>query len=68
MAFWPSQNSRGTVFASSSALFEGRVALGPAGQSPTSHLFLNEKGARVTENTLGRRLWEFVELMGHSDL
>ena len=32
----------------------------PVGQSPTPHLFLNEKGKRVTENTLRRRLYKWV--------
>jgi site-specific recombinase XerD len=36
-----------------------RDELLPAGASST-HLFLNEKGARVTENTLRRRLYKWV--------
>ena len=31
-----------------------------AGEVPRPHLFLNEKGARVTENTLRRRLYKWV--------
>jgi len=31
-----------------------------AGEAPPPHLFLNEKGARVTENTLRRRLYGWV--------
>jgi len=37
-----------------------RDELVPAGEAPTPHLFLNEKGARVTENTLRRRLYGWV--------
>ncbi len=33
---------------------------GSGGEAPSSHLFLNEKGARVTENTLRRRLYKWV--------
>lgn len=31
-----------------------------AGEAPDPHLFLNEKGRRVTENTLRRRLYKWV--------
>ena len=31
-----------------------------SGEAPPAHLFLNEKGARVTENTLRRRLYKWV--------
>jgi integrase/recombinase XerD len=34
------------------------------GQAPLSHLFLNEKGERVTENTLRRRLYGWVRKSG----
>ena len=37
-----------------------RDELIPAGVVLTSHLFLNEKGGRVTENTLRRRLYKWV--------
>ena len=37
-----------------------RDGLVPAGASPPPNLFLNEKGARVTENTLRRRLYKWV--------
>ncbi|MGF1472946.1 MAG: tyrosine-type recombinase/integrase [Rubrobacteraceae bacterium] len=37
-----------------------REDLVPAGATPKSHLFLNEKGKRVTENTLRRRLYKWV--------
>ena len=39
-----------------------REELSPAGagKSPPPHLFLNEKGSRVTENTLRRRLYAWV--------
>ena len=33
---------------------------GPAAQTPAPYLFLNEKGQRVTENTLRRRLYKWV--------
>ena len=33
---------------------------GSGGEAPPPHLFLNEKGARVTENTLRRRLYKWV--------
>ncbi len=36
----------------------------PAGKAPPPHLFLNEKGARVTENTLRRRLYGWVRKSG----
>ena len=45
-----------------------RGELGPAGgtgqEPPPPHLFLNEKGARVTENTLRRRLYGWVRKSG----
>jgi integrase/recombinase XerD len=34
------------------------------GQAPLPHLFLNEKGSRVTENTLRRRLYSWVRKSG----
>ncbi len=34
------------------------------GEAPPPHLFLNEKGARVTENTLRRRLYGWVRKSG----
>ncbi len=37
-----------------------RGELVPVGSAPPPHLFLNEKGARVTENTLRRRLYKWV--------
>jgi len=37
-----------------------RDGLLPAGEVPPPHLFLNEKGIRVTENTLRRRLYKWV--------
>ncbi len=37
-----------------------REELALPGQSPPSHLFLNEKGGRVTENTVRRRLYGWV--------
>ena len=36
----------------------------PGQQTPPPHLFLNEKGARVTENTLRRRLYGWVRNSG----
>ena len=36
----------------------GELAL--AGEAPSTHLFLNDKGVRVTENTLRRRLYKWV--------
>ena len=39
-----------------------RDELIPAGEIPTSYLFLNEKGIRVTENTLRRRLYKWVRV------
>ena len=42
-----------------------REELVPAsGEAPPPHLFLNEKGARVTENTLRRRLYGWVRKSG----
>lgn len=37
-----------------------REDLVPAGEIPAPYLFLNEKGKRVTENTLRRRLYKWV--------
>ena len=37
-----------------------RDGLVPAGEVPPAHLSLNEKGARVMENTLRRRLYKWV--------
>lgn len=37
-----------------------RDQLVPVGETTPSHLFLNEKGQRVTENTLRRRLYKWV--------
>ena len=37
-----------------------REDLVPPGESPIPYLFLNEKGGRVTENTLRRRLYKWV--------
>jgi integrase/recombinase XerD len=36
------------------------------GETPPPHLFLNDKGARVTENTLRRRLYSWVRKSGIS--
>jgi integrase/recombinase XerD len=36
----------------------------PPGKTPPPHLFLNEKGERVTENTLRRRLYSWVHKSG----
>ncbi len=41
-----------------------RDGLVPPGAAPPPHLFLNEKGARVTENTLRRRLYKWVRQSG----
>jgi integrase/recombinase XerD len=41
-----------------------RDDLVPAGKTPPPHLFLNEKGSRVTENTLRRRLYGWVRRSG----
>jgi integrase/recombinase XerD len=41
-----------------------RDDLVPAGKTPLPHLFLNEKGERVTENTLRRRLYSWVRKSG----
>ena len=43
---------------------EDLVATGEPGEAPPPHLFLNEKGARVTENTLRRRLYGWVRKSG----
>jgi site-specific recombinase XerD len=37
-----------------------RDELALAGEAPSTHLFLNDKGVRVTENTLRRRLYKWV--------
>ncbi len=39
---------------------KSREELVSLGEHPSPHLFLNEKGARVTENTLRRRLYKWV--------
>src|SRR5215204_613121 len=36
----------------------------PIGEAPPPHLFLNEKGERVTQNTLRRRLYAWVRKSG----
>jgi site-specific recombinase XerC len=41
-----------------------RDELVPAAAAPPPHLFLNEKGERVTENTLRRRLYSWVRKSG----
>jgi site-specific recombinase XerD len=41
-----------------------RDELVPPGEGPLPHLFLNEKGTRVTENTLRRRLYSWVRKSG----
>jgi integrase/recombinase XerD len=41
-----------------------RVNLVPPGKTSPPHLFLNEKGKRVTENTLRRRLYSWVRKSG----
>ena len=41
-----------------------RDDLVPAGETPPPHLFVNEKGERVTENTLRRRLYKWVRQSG----
>jgi integrase/recombinase XerD len=41
-----------------------RDDLVPPGQAPLPYLFLNEKGSRVTENTLRRRLYSWVRKSG----
>ncbi|HEY6579771.1 MAG TPA: tyrosine-type recombinase/integrase, partial [Rubrobacter sp.] len=41
-----------------------RDELVPPGEVPLPHLFLNEKGTRVTENTLRRRLYSWVRKSG----
>ena len=41
-----------------------RDDLVPAGKTPPPYLFLNEKGERVTENTLRRRLYSWVRKSG----
>jgi integrase/recombinase XerD len=43
---------------------KARGDLAPAGKPPPSHLFLSEKGERVTENTLRRRLYSWVRKSG----
>ncbi len=42
----------------------GELAAPGQGAPPPPHLFLNEKGARVTENTLRRRLYGWVRKSG----
>jgi integrase/recombinase XerD len=44
--------------------FKVRDELIPVGKAPLSHLFLSEKGERVTENTLRRRLYGWVRKSG----
>jgi site-specific recombinase XerD len=41
-----------------------REELVPADKTPPPYLFLNEKGSRVTENTLRRRLYSWVRKSG----
>jgi integrase/recombinase XerD len=41
-----------------------RDDLMPNGETPPTHLFLNDKGERVTENTLRRRLYSWVRKSG----
>jgi integrase/recombinase XerD len=41
-----------------------REELLPVGDAPPPHLFLNEKGERVTENTLRRRLYKWLRKSG----
>jgi integrase/recombinase XerD len=41
-----------------------RDDLAPAGEAPPPHLFLNEKGERLTDNTLRRRLYGWVRKSG----
>ena len=41
-----------------------RDDLVPVGKTPPTHLFLNAKGERVTENTLRRRLYSWVRKSG----
>ncbi len=41
-----------------------REGLVPEGATPPPHLFLNERGERVTENTLRRRLYKWVRQSG----
>ncbi len=41
-----------------------REGLTPPGEAPPPHLFLNDKGGRVTENTLRRRLYSWVRKSG----
>lgn len=43
---------------------KARDDLAPAGKTPPPHLFLSEKGERVTENTLRRRLYSWVRKSG----
>jgi integrase/recombinase XerD len=43
---------------------KSRAVLAPAEGPDPPHLFLNEKGARVTENTLRRRLYGWVRKSG----
>jgi site-specific recombinase XerD len=41
-----------------------RDDLVPTRETPPPHLFLNEKGERVTENTLRRKLYSWVRKSG----
>ena len=41
-----------------------RDDLMPTGETPPPHLFLNDKGERVTENSLRRRLYSWVRKSG----
>jgi integrase/recombinase XerD len=43
---------------------KARDDLLPVGEVPPPYLFLNEKGERITENTLRRRLYRWVRLSG----
>ena len=43
---------------------KSRTVLTLAGRPDPPHLFLNEKGTRVTENTLRRRLYAWVRKSG----
>jgi site-specific recombinase XerD len=43
-----------------------RESLVSPGEAPPTHLFLNDKGVRVTENTLRRRLYSWVRKSGIS--
>ncbi len=43
---------------------EDLASAGDSGEVPPPHLFLNEKGSRVTENTLRRRLYGWIRKSG----